>query len=59
MWETGLQSENEEKTQAVCRDANLVLTWALLPCKSFIFSPASSNYSISHSLISRKPAYKA
>lgn len=57
--ETGLQSENEEKAQAVCRDANLVPAWALLPCKYFIFSSAISNYSISHSLISRKPAYKA
>lgn len=59
MGETGLQSENGEKAQAVCRDANLVLTWALLPCKSFLFSSANSNYSISHSPISRKPAYKA
>lgn len=59
MGETVLQSENGEKTQAVCRDANLVLTWALLPCEYFIFSSANFNYSISHSLISRKPVYKA
>lgn len=57
--ETGLQTEIEEKAQAVCRDANLVLTWTLQPCKSFLFPSANSNYSISHSLISRKPAYKA
>lgn len=37
MGETVLQSENGEKTQAVCRDANLVLTWALLPCEYFTF----------------------